>query len=65
MPEEEEMLLREFFLPRFNLLHPPTFLAKCISFPNIDRFRKRERQGVDDDGGVIGGSDNGDKSESV
>ena len=44
---------------------PPTFLAKCISFPTMDRFRKRERQGVDDGGGVIGGSDDGDKSESV
>ena len=43
---------------------PSTFLAKCMSFPNIDRFRKRERQGVDD-GGVIGGSADGDKSESV
>ena len=44
---------------------PPTFFAKCISFPTMDRFRKRERQGVDDGGGVIGGSDDGDKSESV
>ena len=43
---------------------PPTFFAQCISFPVMDRFRKRERQGVDD-GGVIGGSDDGDKSESV
>ena len=39
---------------------PPTFFAKCISFPTIDCFRKRERQGVDAGGGVIGGSDDGD-----
>ena len=45
---------------------PPTFLAKCISFPTMGRFRKRETQEVaDDGGGVIGGSDDGDQSESV
>ena len=57
------MLLREFFLRRFNLFHPPNFLAKCIRFPTMDCFRKRERREVDDGGGgVIGGSDDGDKS---
>ena len=60
------MLLREFFLRRFNLLHPPNFLAKCITFPTMGRFRKREGREVDDGGGgVIGGSDDGDKSVSV
>ena len=44
---------------------PPTFLAKCISFPTMDCFRKRERREVDDGGGVIGGCDDGDKSVSV
>ena len=45
---------------------PPTFFAKCISFPTMGRFKKRETQEVaDDGGGVIGGSDDGDKSESV
>ena len=45
---------------------PPTFLAKCISFPTMDCFRKREGREVDDGGGgVIGGSDDGDKSVSV
>ena len=45
---------------------PPTFFFKCISFPTMDRFRKRETQEVaDDSGGVIRGSDDGDKSEWV
>ena len=43
---------------------PPTFFAKCISFPTMDRFRKR-REVDDGGGGVIGGSDDGDKSVSV
>ena len=43
---------------------PPTFFAKCISFPTMDCFRKRERQVVRD-GVVISGSNDGDKSEPV
>ena len=31
---------------------PPTFLAKCISFPTMDCFRKREGREVDDGGGI-------------
>ena len=65
MPEEE-MLLREFFFRRFNLLHPPSLPSASVSQPWVVSERDRERQGVDDDGGgVIGGTDDGDKSESV
>ena len=60
------MLLREFFLRRFNLLHPPSLPSASVSQPWIVSERERERQGVDDGGGgVIGGSDDGDKSVSV
>ena len=58
------MLLKEFFLWRFNLLHPPSLPSASVSQPRTVSERERERQGVDDSG-VIGGSDDGDKSESV
>ena len=63
---EEEMLLREFFLRRFNLLHPLSWPSASVSQPWIVSERERDgRLMMVMGGGVIGGSDDGDKSVSV
>ena len=60
------MLLREFFLRRFNLLHPLSWPSASVSQPWIVSEREGEGREVDDGGGgAIGGSDDGDKSVSV
>ena len=40
---EEEMVLREFFLRRFNLLHPSSLPSASVSQPSIVSERERDK----------------------